>query len=159
MAITVKNPLSPALSEHTTQIDGITYKATAWPFDAASQMQIRLSKAFGVWGSAQILGAYSQDKSKEEANPEDDANKGAQLLQLMARCAADEGTSPSDYNALLREILSGIKCGQISVGETTTEGELGPHLDTHFMGRYDHMARVFAWATRACFTRPQAGAR
>lgn len=150
-----------SLTEHSKEIDGITYYATAWPTMQALRMGVRLCQTFGQVGMGLLIEAFGvvrKDKDGKEL-PKTKPEGGA-LGAMLLDAASDQGSGVA-VEEFIRECFQHVGAQPMKLGDVALPGKqsVHQHFEEHFRGRYAHLFEVFAWVCSVSFSRPGSASR
>jgi len=134
-----------AVTEHSTTIDGVTYRTRTYPATEAIDLLQRLARIVGE----KVLALVMQ---VEDAEASLLAREAAVMVAIVSGAA--ERAAPGEFSQLAKSLLHHTTSDQVRIGETQVPGSVVDHFDTHFSGRYRHLLEVCIWAARLGFGGP-----
>lgn len=128
--------------EHTTTIDNIPYKTTTL---LATRGLTILPKLIALFGEPLLKVMFSADEDEKEHMMEEP--------RVIAAILHGISLNASDGELLvLRDLMETTESDQTRMGEAEVPGNIRMHFDTHFAGRYMHLAKVAKWVGSCNFT-------
>lgn len=132
------------VNTHTQTIDGITYTAKTMP---ATVGLVILPKLIAMVGEP-IVKLMTSEKEVRDELVKSPAVLAAVLTSIATSAAKTDGL------LVVKDLLAGVECDKVRIGETEVPGSADTHFDTHFAGRYKHLAEVAMWVITCNFVAP-----
>lgn len=135
------------IKEHTTEIDGTTYKTKTFPAAEGLDLLPRLVSLAGDKALELFLTVTDEQAGALAGNAEVIA---AIVTSMAMRAAQVDG----GLSGLAKAILRHTTCDAIQIGAAKGSGNVAEHFDTHFAGRYKHLLSLCVWVVRVGFAAP-----
>jgi len=132
--------------ESTTVIDEITYTTKTL---SASAGLVILPKLLALCGESVLKIFFAAGDEETRAALLAEPRVVAQILHGMATNAAE-----TDGLLVVQDLFINTTADKVRIGETEVEGSIATHFDTHFAGRYAHLAAVAMWVAQTNFIAP-----
>lgn len=129
------------VTEHKTTIDGVQYKIRTLPTTVGL---VVLPKIIAMVGEPVVKLLTTDDETREELF--ESPAVIAAVLMAMAKNAAE-----TDGLLVVKDLMAGLEADKVRIGEAEVAGSVEQHFDTHFAGRYKHLASVVMWLMSAHF--------
>lgn len=133
------------MNEHIKLIDGITYTTRTLP---ATTGLVILPKLIALFGEPVLKIMFSTDGEERGALLSDPKIMAA-VLHAMASNAAD-----TDGLLVIKDLFRATSADKVKIGTTEVDDSVYTHFDTHFAGRYMHLATVSMWVASCNFAAP-----
>lgn len=128
--------------QRTAVIDGLTYTSTPLPAREGLEVMRRLSAAAGQEALMVFFAMNSEAREAALSNPGIKAGMFSQFCEN------------ADDMSVLSDMMRLTTCDKIQIGDTTVEGNVEKHFDSHFAGRYQHLMKVVQFVGEVNFEGP-----
>lgn len=130
------------IAQHTKLIDGTTYTTRTLPATEGLRILPRLIALFGEPVLKLMFTAEGDERGALLREPK----VLAAVLHGMA-----ENASETDGLLAVKDLLKATTADKVRIGEAEVEESIHTHFDTHFAGRYTHLATVAMWVASVNF--------
>ena len=145
------------MDTHTKTIDGIGYTTTTLPTSNGLRVMVKLVALFGETGLKVLFDVLGKEGLSDEAREEILKSPAVigKILGAVARSAADDGEDGGRGIMVVKDLLIGTKADRVKIGDAEGRDEsVHMHFDTHFQGRFAHLASVAVWVGWCNFVAP-----
>jgi hypothetical protein len=125
-------------------IGGTKYRTRILP---ATSGLVILPKVVALMGEP-IIKLMTEDEDMRAKMVENPAILAAILASMAKQAAKDDGL------LVVVELMEGVQADKVRIGDAEVDGSVAEHFDTHFAGRYKHLAEVAMWVMTVNFAAP-----